>query len=339
MTAFKVRSVFLVQRVHRVPPERMVTREKLEDLDRREAKETRVNLVLQVRVVSRVWSELPVRLAATESLAPEDSRGCLARRETKAPGDSQVFQDPSDSRACRAPPVRRERTETWALWVHLVLLVPEVLRVPVEPTDPKVRLEVSVRWEASVRREKTARLETQDPRESPAAKALKERPARRAKRAPPERPDPPEPEGLPETTAPRVTLVPSASQETPVRPESLAPPVLMVCPVTKGTTERLDNRALQVHLAKLEYQDLLAKGVQSEQRVRRAGREKRVPRVKPAPRDPLAKLDQSDLRDLLERPVRRVCVESPALSVSKASPALQVKTGRRDLSAPPDSPV
>lgn len=52
--AFKVLLVFLVQLVLRVPQEKTVTREKLADLDRREAKETRVNLDHQAQVVFRV---------------------------------------------------------------------------------------------------------------------------------------------------------------------------------------------------------------------------------------------------------------------------------------------
>lgn len=219
---FKVLLVFPVQLVHKVPPERMVTREKLADPDRREAKETRVNSVHQVQAVSRVWLELLAQLAVMASLDPEDSRECLARRETKDRGDFQVSQDPSDCRACRALPVRRERTETWDRWVHLVLLVPEALRVPVEPTEHKVHPEALVQWEPLVRREKLARLETQEARESLVARALKERLERREKPALREPPDPPAAAGLLETMVPRVTRVPSASPETPVPPESLA---------------------------------------------------------------------------------------------------------------------
>lgn len=108
----KVPLVSLAPPVPRVPPERMVTREKLADPDRREAKETRVNLVHQARVVFRVWWELLVQLAATVRPDPEDSRVCLARKGTRDPEGSPVFQDPSDCRVCPALLVRRERMET-----------------------------------------------------------------------------------------------------------------------------------------------------------------------------------------------------------------------------------
>lgn len=108
---FKVPWVCPVQLVLKVPLERMVTREKSAGPDRREAKETRVNLVLQVPPVFRVYSELLVQLAATVSPDPEDSRGCLDRKVTKDPEDSQVFQDPSDSRVCPGLLVRRGRME------------------------------------------------------------------------------------------------------------------------------------------------------------------------------------------------------------------------------------
>lgn len=53
VTAFKVQSVFLVLLDPRDPLERTVTREKSVDRDRREAKETRANLVHQVQAVFR----------------------------------------------------------------------------------------------------------------------------------------------------------------------------------------------------------------------------------------------------------------------------------------------
>lgn len=109
--AFKVLLVFLVRPVLRVPLERMVTREKLVDLARREAKETRVNLVHQVQAVSRVWLELLVQLAVMVSLDQEVSRVCLARKEMKDPEVSLVYQDPLDCRVCLALQVRRGRME------------------------------------------------------------------------------------------------------------------------------------------------------------------------------------------------------------------------------------
>lgn len=226
--AFKVLLVFLVPLVLRVPLERTVTREKLADLDRREAKETRVNLVHQAQAVFRVWSELLVQLAVMESLDQEDSRVCLARKETKDPEDSPVCQDPSDCRVCQALPVRRERMETSERWVHLVLLAPEVLRVTAEPAVHKVLPVALVEWEVLVRREKLVRLATRDHMESLVSQAPEERLARREKPAHPELLDPPVVADPLEMTVPRVTLVLSASQETLVPPVS---PVLLALTV------------------------------------------------------------------------------------------------------------
>ena len=228
MMAFKVPLVFPAQVVLKVPLERTVTREKLVDLDRREAKETRENWVHQVQVVFRVWSELLVRLAATASLDREDSRVCLARKETKDLEDSQVYQDQSGCRVCPALPVRRERMETSERWVHLVLQAPEVLKVPAEPMVHKVLPVVSVQWEVSVRREKPERLETQDHLESLVLGAPEERPVRRENLALQELLDPPVPADPLEMMVPRVTLVLSDSQETQVPLVSLVLLVLTV---------------------------------------------------------------------------------------------------------------
>lgn len=226
--AFKVLLVFPVLLVLRAPLERTVTREKLVDLDRKEAKETRVNLVHLAQVVFRVWSELLVQLAVTARLDQEDSRACLAKKETKDPEDSPVYQDPSGCRVCQAPPVRRERTETWGRWVHQVLLVQEALRVPAEPVVHKALLVALVQWEELVRREKPVRLATRDHLESLVSEAPEERPVRREKPAHLELPDPPVAADPLEMTVPRVTLVLSASQETLVPLVSLVLLVLMV---------------------------------------------------------------------------------------------------------------
>lgn len=228
MMAFRVLLVFLVPPALRGPPERTVTREKLVDPDRREAKETTVNWVHQAQPVFRVCSELLVQLAAMVSLDPGDSRVCSARKETKDPEDSPVFQDPSDCRVCPALLVRRERTETLEQWVHMVLLAPEVLRAPAEPMVLKVLPVVSVQWEVLVRREKTVNLATQDQLESLVSEVSVERMERRENPAPPELLDQPVPAGPLETTAPRATPVLSDSQETPV---PLERPVLLVLTV------------------------------------------------------------------------------------------------------------
>lgn len=210
---------------------------------------------------------LLVQLARTERLDRGDSRACLARRETKVPGDSPASQDPSDCRVCLDPPARRERTETSEPWVHLVLLDPEVLRVLAAPAVHKVHQGVLVQREQSVRREKMVKLETRVQVESLVFQASEARRVRREILAHLELLDPPVPEDPLEMTVQRVTLVPSASRETQVHLVSLVLLVLMVYPVTKEMMEMLDNLALLVHLGRLEYQDLLAKGEPPEQQV------------------------------------------------------------------------
>lgn len=306
MMESKVPSVSLVQLVLRVPPERTVTREKSADLDRREAKETRVNLVHLVQVVFRVWWERPAQLAATVSLDREDNRVCLARKETKDPEDSQVYQDPSGCRVCPALLVRRERMETWDQWGELVLLVPEVLRVPADPQELKALLVVSAHPELLEKRERRENLATPAPPESTVSEAVKERLERKERPDPPEPLDPPEDEDLPETTAPKETLAQLDSLETPVPLESPALLVLTVWVATKEMMEKLVSLVLLVHLEKLEYRDLLANGDPQEKPVRRADKERREPRERPEQKAWSGKLDPWDLRDHLEKPVPRV---------------------------------
>lgn len=109
--------------------------------------------------------------------------------------------------------------------------------------------------------------------------------------------------------------------------------------MTKETTERPDNQALQVHLVRLEYQDLRVKGDLLDKQVRRANKEKKDPREKLEPRGLMGKLDLWDLRGPLGSPVLRDCVEFLALLVSKGYLELLVKTAPLDLSDPLDSLV
>lgn len=279
------------------------------DLDRREARETRVNWVHLAQLVSRVWLELPVQLAAMVNRGQEDSRACLARKEMKDPEDFQGCQDPSDCRACPALLVRRERMEMSDQWVHQVLQVPEVHRAPAELMVHKVPLVALVQWEVLVRREKLVRLVTQDHQENLAFKALEVRLVRREKLAHPVLLDPLVAEDPPEMTVPRETLDLLASRETQDPLESLVLGVLMVYLEIKVMMESLDNRVLQAHLVKLEYQGLLAKGDQLDVQVRREDREKRDLREKLEQRDLLGKPDQWDPRVPLENLVLRVYVE------------------------------
>lgn len=221
-------------------------------------------------------------------------------------------------------------------WVHLVLLAPEVLRVLVEPMELKVLQVVLVQWEALVRREKTARLATQDHRESLVSEAQEERLVRREKPAHQELLDPPVAADPLEMMVPRVTLVLSASQETLVLPVSLVLLVLTVYQVTKEMMEKRVNLALQVHLVRLEYLDLLAKGVLLVKQVRRADKEKRDPREKLEQRGLLGKLDLWDHRGPLESLALRVCVEFLALLVSKDSLVRLEKMDLLDLLDPLD---
>lgn len=101
-------------------------------------------------------------------------------------------------------------------------------------------------------------------------------------------------------------------------------------------TERPVNLALRVHLVKLEYQDLLAKGDLLDERVKRADKEKKDPRERLEQRDRLEKPDLWDLRVPLESLALRVYVESPALLVSKVSLVPLVKTALLDLWDPLD---
>lgn len=100
--------------------------------------------------------------------------------------------------------------------------------------------------------------------------------------------------------------------------------------------EKPDSLALQVHLVRLEYQGLLAKGDLLDDQVRRADREKKDPREKLELRGLLAKPDLSDLKDLLESLVLRDCEESLALLVNKDYLALLVKTVLLDQLDLPD---
>lgn len=115
-------------------PERMETRESWENQARKEAKETKENMVHQVPPVLRVPLGLQVQLAQMVSPVPGVSRVCSARRETKGPEGSPDLPAPSGCRACRVHLARKEKLEMLVKWVHPVLLVPGVPQGPREPT-------------------------------------------------------------------------------------------------------------------------------------------------------------------------------------------------------------
>lgn len=196
--------------------------------------------------------------------------------------------------------------ETWDRWVAPVPPVPEVHRVPAEPLELKALPVVSVHLEELAKRERLVNLATPAPLESPVLEAVKVRLERRARPGPREPPDLQEDEDQPEMTAPKETLARLDSQETPVPLVSPALVVLMVCPVTKETTEKPVSLVLLVHPVRLEYRDLLANGDLLEKPDWRAGKERREPRARRELKESLVKLDQWDLRDLLEKPVLKV---------------------------------
>lgn len=301
----RVRSVCPAPRGLRVHLERMVTRERSESPDRREAKPTKENRVLLVRPVSKVPSVPQVLPELMESQVPEVSRVCSGRRETKAPEVSPVLLVPSGCRVFLDPLVRRERMATSVQWVLLVHLVPEVLRVPVELMVLKVLLAVWGRWDPWVRRVNKVRLETQDLPESLELGDPKARGVRREKPALPEPLVPLVLRDPPEMTVQRVTPVLSASLEILALLESL---VLLARTESLARRERMvkpDNQDRRDHREKLAPQDPPAREDLQELLVRRADKERRAPRERLEQRVLQVKPDQSDPRDPPESPVLR----------------------------------
>lgn len=205
-------------------PERMETRGRLENPARKEAKATKESMVHLVLPALKVLLELLVQPAQMESLVPEVSRVCLVRRETKDREDSPDLRAQSVCRAYPVHLVRKAKPETSVRWVLLVLLVPEVLLVPLEPTalrDLLVVLEtleqlarrvMLANQENLVFREKSAhqdREESEERRERPVRLVLQDLPALKAPL---------------EMTVPKAVQVPAVSPVTPVPLES---PVLL----------------------------------------------------------------------------------------------------------------
>ncbi|KAA0704669.1 Collagen alpha-1(XI) chain [Triplophysa tibetana] len=199
----KVRLVCLVQQDLRVHLEKMVTREKLVNRARREVKLTKVNRVLQVRLVFRVLSELLDLLDLMVNQVPVDSRVCLDRREMKEPGASQDLLVPLVCRVFLDHQVRKEKMETLVLWdrpAHPVLEVLRVLLVLMVHKVLQVELEL---WDPSARRVSKEKLATLDLLESLDPGARKVREEKRAKLVPLVPPDPLVPKDPLEMMAPR----------------------------------------------------------------------------------------------------------------------------------------
>jgi len=313
----RARSVCLVPPDLKDPQERTVTRERLESLVRREAKQTRESRVLQVQLVSRVLSVLRVQREATVSPDLGVSRGCLARRETKV---REVSLDPPDPSACRVfldLQARRERTVTLVRWVPLVRPAPEVPRVLVELTVHKGRPVEWEPWEEWVRRGRMARLETLDHLESPALEVLKESEGIRESQGRLDLLAPPEPRGPLERTGPRATLVQLVSLGTRDPPESLVLLVPMVEPERKERTVKLASLAPLVHRERPAHLDPLEREDLREPPEQRADKERRAPRVRLELRGLLVRPALSGPRGRPGSLVQRVSAESLALSVNK----------------------
>jgi len=324
--ASKALLVYLVLQALKAHPERTATRVRSVNLDRREAKQTRVNRDLQVRLVFRALSEPPVQLAAMVSQDPEVSRACLARRETRGHEVSPACPDPSDCRGCPAHQARRERTVTWAPWVLPVPQAPEALRAPVElmvHKDPPV---VLVLREATERREKMARLATPDHLASPEPEASEERTARRENQDRREQPGPPEHEDQAEMTVPRVTLALSASPETLAPLVNPVPVALMDYQETKEMMETPVRLVPLVHPERQECPVLLANGAPLDKQGRREDKVKRDPRARAEQRGLWVRPDLLDCRGLLGSPVQRGFAASPAQLVNKDFLVPLVKT-------------
>lgn len=161
--------------------ERMETRVSLENQGRKEAKVTKESTVLLVLQAHKALSEHQVLLVQMESQVPGASRVCSARRETKDQEVSRDLQAQLGCRACLVHLVRKVKPETSVKWVHLDLLVPEVLRVPQVPTvlrDLPAVLETLVLLE---KRETLVRAESQDFREKLVHQVREENAGRRGR--------------------------------------------------------------------------------------------------------------------------------------------------------------
>ncbi|CAL8324019.1 unnamed protein product, partial [Boreogadus saida] len=312
--------VFRVQADPRDPLGRTGTRERLESLDRKEAKLTRENRDHRAPLVSRGPSAPRVQLERTESPAPEDSRACLDRRETRVRGDSPDPLDPSAYRVCPDLQGRRERTETWALWVRLAPPAHEVPKVPVELTVHKDPLVAWAVWALSERRVSRERLGTQGPPESPESEDQKVREEIRARPGPRGPPDLQGPRDRLETTARRATLDRLDSRETQAHLER---PVLLARMEDLERRERMESRArldLRAHRERLDHRDLQEREDPMELQGPRAGKERRAPRVRLDQRGLQARLVRWDPRDPLGSLARKVYAESLAQSANKDGP-------------------
>lgn len=315
--------------------ERMVIRERLENLVRREAKPTRENRVLLAQLVYRDLLEHLDLLGATESPVRGASRACSDRREMKVP---EVSLEPLVPLVCRVflvPQGRRGKMATLVRWALLVRQVQEVPRVLVELMAPKVLPGVLVPWEVWGRRGKTVRLETLDPLENLALEGLKEREVTRERRGHLELQGPRGPKGPLEMTDPRETLDQLVSQEILVLPVS---PVLRVLTEAREKREKMANLVKLVPLVHLERQahlDHLAREDLQEPRVQRAGKERRAPRVRLELRDHQVKRAPSGPRAPQGSQAQKVYEESLALSVNKDFLALPDKMALLDPWVPP----
>lgn len=261
--------------------------------------------------------ELQVLLEVTASPDPEVSRVCLGRREMRGPVVSQVFPVLSDCRVCQDHQVRKEKMETLAQWVHLVLLVQGVLKVLVEQMVLLALLEVSAQWVEMVKRVRPVRQVIQDHQESLVQEDPKVSLERKEKPALLELQDLPVQEDPLEMTVPKETQVLLASLEIQVLLVSLELVDWMAFLETREMMERPVSLVHPVHLVKLVLQDPLESEVLLAQVVQKAGKERRVQRARLVLRDQWAKLDLWAPRGLLESLELRAYVASLDLWVSR----------------------
>lgn len=270
--------------------------------------------------------ELQVLLEVTESPDPEVSRVCLGRREMRGPVVSQVFPVPLDCRVCQDLQVRKERMETLVQWVHLDLLVPEVLKVLAEQMVLLALPEASARWVEMVKRVRPVRQVIQDHQESLVQEDPKVSLERKGKLALLELQDPLVQEDPLEMMVPKETQVLLASLEIQVLLVSPEQEDWMAFPETREMMERPVSLVHLVHLVKLVLQDPLESEVLLAQLVQKADKARRAQRVRPVLKDQRAKLGLWAPRGLLESLELKAYVASRGLWVSRDFLELLAKT-------------
>lgn len=123
-TVFRDQWAFLDLEVPQDHLGRMETRERLGNQAKKVARATKVNMVHQVQLVPRALSEHLVLRVQMESLVPEDSRVCLARRVMRVQEVSLDLLAQLVSRACLVHLERKVKLEMLVNRAHLDHQVP-----------------------------------------------------------------------------------------------------------------------------------------------------------------------------------------------------------------------